>query len=418
MTKSSVWVGPAEDPERYLATDHAVWFHERPSAPPEEQLVGLAPEQRFAAYVDGADPTTYPGVYGVYPMSLCVPATGGHGVVPCAGLTFVGVHPDHRRKGVLSAMMRDHLGRVRDDGGALSALHASEPGIYGRFGYGLASLEHEVRLGRGTVLAAPQLDEAAATVSTGIATLSDAGLPERLRQCHARTAENGAILGDARFYEGMCRQHPEHSRGKEPWRVLFAKRAGRDVGFAIFQRTQKWERSRPAGDLEVWGLVGERAARLALLRRLVDFDLVGSVKIRGVGLDDPLLHWTGGPRGSSDLTTYDALWVRLVDLPAALEARSWSAPCEVVVEVSDPYATWNEGTWTIRVEDGNASVARTGAPADIRVPVEALGAAYLGGGNLVAMLQAGLIAEERAGAVEELWRAMRTPLAPTAAWMF
>jgi predicted acetyltransferase len=143
---------------------------------------------------------------------------------------------------------------------------------------------------------------------------------------------------------------------------------------------------------------------------------MGTVKVRGVGVDDPLLLWAGGPRATSDVATYDSLWVRLVDLPEALQARSWSAPCDVVVQVADRAAPWNEGSWRIHADgSGRAEVERTSAEAVVRLPVEALGAAYLGGGNLVALQRAGQVEERRRGAVAELWRAMRTDTAPTAA---
>jgi predicted acetyltransferase len=198
--------------------------------------------------------------------------------------------------------------------------------------------------------------------------------------------------------------------------VLFARRGGVDVGFAMFRRTHKWDRARPAGELTVWALVGDPAARLALLRRLIDFDLIGTVKIGTVGIEDPMLFWVGGPRSTSDVATYDSLWVRLVDLPEALQDRAWSAPCDVVVEVADAAAPWNDGRWRIRADDtGRATVERTTAESDVHLQPAALGAAYLGGGNLVALQRAGLVAERRKGAVAELWRAMRTETAPTAA---
>ena len=97
-------------------------------------------------------------------------------------------------------------------------------------------------------------------------------------------------------------------------------------------------------------------------------------------------------------------------------ARAWSAPCDVVLDVSDRAAPWNEGRWRIHAdESGAATVERTTADADVRLPVEALGSAYLGGTNLLGLTRAGLVTEQRAGAARELWRAMRSDVTPTAA---
>jgi len=333
---------------------------------------------------------------------------------------LVAVHPDHRRKGVLSAMMRHHFEQVHEEEGThVSALHASEPAIYGRQGYGLASQELEVSLGRGTTLDAPGLEAAAGAVTTHLASVSDPGMPKRMRECHLGCAGLGSVVGEAGYYHRICDQPPEQLRDKESWRVLLARRDGVDVGFAMFRRTQKWERARPEGELLVWAMVGDPAAQLALMRRLVDFDLIGTVKVSTVGADDPLLLWAGGPRATADVATYDSLWVRLVDLPEALQARTWNAPCDVVVEVADTTAPWNDGSWRIRADDaGDATVERTTAESDVRLRVEALGGAYLGGGNLVALQRAGLVAERRKGGVAELWRAMRTEVLPTAAFGF
>ena len=420
-TRPTISVGLATDADRFLATEHAVWFLEVPTASTEEQLMGLPKDQRFAAEVDGADPLSYAGVYGVFPMALSVPGpNGGPSPVPCAGLSWVGVHPDHRRRGILTAMMRHHVEQVHEQAGThVSVLHASEPAIYGRHGYGLASLELQVELGRAATLTAPELEDAAEGVSTRFATVTDTGVASRLRDCHRRTAGLGAVVGDIGYYERICFQAPEELRDKESWRVLFALRDGDDVGFALFRRTHKWEKSRPAGKLSVWLLVGEPAAQLVLLRRLVDFDLMGSVSIGKVGIDDPLLLWTGGPRSTADVATFDSLWVRLVDVPEALQDRAWTQPCDVVVEVDDAAASWNQGAWRIHVDDtGQATVERTRDDADLKLPVQALGSAYLGGGTLAAQHRAGLVRERRRGAVSELSRALRTELAPGAAMAF
>ena len=141
-------------------------------------------------------------------------------------------------------------------------------------------------------------------------------------------------------------------------------------------------------------------------------DLGGS---GGVGVDDPLLLWAGGPRSVDSVATVDNLWVRLVDLPEALTDRAWSAPCDVVVDVVDRSAPWNHGRWRLYADDGSAEVERTDAEADLLLPIEALGAAYLGAGNLHALARAGLVAEQRPGAARDLWRALRTDVAPTGA---
>lgn len=413
---TDIRVGPATDADRYRASDETVWFQEVYAATTESILTGIPADQRFAAEVDGADAGTYPGIYGVFPLELAVPGPGGAPrLVPCAGLTWVGVHPDHRRKGILTAMLRDHFERVRDTPGThVSGLHASEPAIYGRHGYGLACLELEVALSRGATLTAPGLDDGA--VSTQLATITDPGMPERMHACHRTHAETGEVVGALGYYQRICTTHPEELRGKEPWRVLFARRDGQDVGFAVFRREDKWERARPSATLESWKLVGDPATRLALLRRLVDFDLVGTVKLRSVSSEDPVLAWSGGPRGTSSIETYDSLWIRIVDLPEALAARTWSAPCDVVVQVDDKAAPWNDGRWRVVADaDGFATAERTDREADLRLPVEALGASYTGGGNLVGLVRAGLVAEARAGAARELWRALRTDVPPAAA---
>lgn len=414
---TDIRVGLATDADRFRASDETVWFQEVYAAPTEAILTGIPADQRFAAEVEGADRATYPGIYGVFALELAVP--GAHGaprLVPCAGLTWVGVHPDHRRKGILTAMLRDHFERVRETPGThVSALHASEPAIYGRHGYGLASLELEVALSRGATLTAPGLADAPA-VTTQMTTITDPGTAERMRSCHRAHAETGEVVGGLGYYEHISVTHPEELRDKEPWRVLFAQRDGEDVGFAVFRREHKWERARPAATLEAWKVVGDPATRLALLRRLVDFDLVGTVKLRSVSSEDPLLAWAGGPRGTSSIETYDSLWVRIVDLPEALAARTWSAPCDVVVQVDDKAAPWNDGRWRVVADaDGFATAEPTDREADLRLPVEALGASYVGGGNLVGLVRAGLVTEARVGAARELWRSLRTDVAPAAA---
>ena len=417
MATSHVRVDRATDDERYLATDHIVWFDEvGGSLSTSEQLLGVPADQRFAAEVPDADPASYAGIYGVRPLQLAVPAAKGAHLVACAGLTWVGVHPDHRRRRVLTAMLRHHVEQTHREGVALSGLHASEPVIYGRHGWGQAVHAMALTLGRGTQLRAPGLDEAAEAIRTQLAAAADDGMARRVRECELRVAATtpGMVVGEESFYAAVLRETPEELREKEPMRFLLARREGVDVGHAAFRRSHKWEHGRPDGRLEVFALVGDEPTRLALLRRLLDFDLMGSVKLPQVATDDALWHWVG-PRAASEVTPHDNLWLRIVDLPAALPLRSYAENCEVVVELDDPAAPWQAGRWRVVVRGGEACAERTDADADVELPVAALGSAFLGGTNLVAMQRAGLLEERREGAIAELWRAFRTELPPAAA---
>jgi GNAT superfamily N-acetyltransferase len=418
--RPEIRVERATDAERFLATDHLVWFGNSEGDSLEAQVRDVPEDQRWYAEVVGSevDQATYPAVYGVRWMQLSVPDGSGAGrAVPVAGLTWVGVHPDHRRRGLLTAMLRHHVEQTRHEGVALSALHASEPDIYGRHGYGLASIELALEVGRGTTFTAPYLEGEASAIATRFGTLGDDGMNERRRQVDLDLlATNvGTIVGDDAFYWRLGHASPEEARQGEPVRMMVAQREGRDIGYAVFKRTPKWPNSRPAGEVDVWQLSGGPAARLALLRRLVDLDLSGVVKLKDVSPHDPMLSWVQGPRGVDTLKPLDSLWVRLVDLPAAVAARGYEADCEVIVEVADEQAPWNAGRWRIRVKDGTGEATRSDDDAEVALPVSALGAAYLGGANLAEMHRAGTVAEHRPGAARELWRAFRTDIGPYAA---
>lgn len=416
---ADIQVGQAGDARRFLDTDELVWFAEPSRQSPAQELSGIREDQRFAAEVADGDPAYYAGVYGVYPLTLTVPgARQSLCQVPVSGLTFVGVHPDERRRGVLTAMLRDHFERVRDgDWSGLSVLHASEPAIYGRHGYGVASLETRMTLSKGTALAAPGLEEAASALRTRLTSADAPGVADRLRAAalHAGARTLGSVVRERETYEMFGRDTAQSLRDKEPQRILFATDADRDVGYAWFRRKQKWEEGRPVGTVEVIELVGDPATELALLRRLVDLDLTSSVVLNGRGVDDPAFAWTGGDR-SIHGPTWDSLWVRLVDLPTAMARRGYAAPVDVVLEVEDSACAWNQGRWRLTVgEDGIGHLARTEDGPDLVLATQVLATAYLGSRRLEAARVAGLLDERLDGAARALDAALRMPLSAAAA---
>ena len=402
----SIDVRPSQDADKYLATDQLVWFAEVSDSDAEALRLGLPEDQRFVVDLPDGPEHLHAGIYGVRPMELALP---GGALVPVAGLTWVGVHPDARRRGVLSAMMRDHLVRTRDAGTAVSALHASEQGIYGRFGYGMAALQCQVTLGRGTTFTAPHLDDDAAAITTHLVDMAAPGVTERMRACQlaCAAARPGTIVGTPGFFSLMAFEPAEALRDKEPRRVLFARRDGVDVGYVGLRREHKWEQARPSGTVTAGVITGSPAARLALARRVVDVDLMGSTKLESIAVDDPLLDWVGGHRGTGELHTWDSTWVRLVDLGAAWSARAYEHDCDLVVEVEDAHAPWNAGRWRLAAAAGTGTATRSDAPAEVTLDVAVLGAGHLGRG-VGGLLRAGLVREHRPGAYAELARAMRT----------
>jgi predicted acetyltransferase len=140
-------------------------------------------------------------------------------------------------------------------------------------------------------------------------------------------------------------------------------------------------------------------------------------------VDDPLLDLLADSRlGRPRLS--DGLWIRLVDVPRALARRHYACPVDVVIEVSDELCPQNQGRWrltatTVSAPSGfSGTCERTSAPADLVLPVRALGAAYLGGTRLGPLAAAGLVTEVTPGSLAALSTAMSWDPAPWCPMIF
>jgi predicted acetyltransferase len=191
-------------------------------------------------------------------------------------------------------------------------------------------------------------------------------------------------------------------------------------GYALFSAKPEWdEHGIPTGVLKVWDLMAvDPPAYGALWNDLLTRDLVGEVRAEVRPADEPLLYLLADQRRAR-LLIIDGLWIRLVSVPGALSQRAYSCAVDVVIEVSDEEFAQNAGRWRLRAPGpaagagaGVATCERTSAPADLALPVRALGAAYLGGTRLSALAGAGLVAEIRPGAVAALSAAMAWDPAP------
>ncbi|MDO5627205.1 MAG: GNAT family N-acetyltransferase [Mobilicoccus sp.] len=356
------------------------------------------------------------GLYSSFELHVRVPGNAADGtrLVPVNGLTWVGVDPDMRRRGVLSAMMRHYLQDARDRGDAIVALHASEAGIYGRYGFSVASLDVGYTLGRGTTFTAPaSVVEAADATRTAFVRRTDADeFAARCQDLDRRSPALGTVVVPDALARHYLRDRPASRRGKEPRRAIVASRDGQDVGVAVFRRTADWERSGPNGSVNVHHLAAvDAGAMLALGRRLVDMDLMGKTVFSGRGLDDPLLAWT--PARSASIEIGDALWLRPVDVAGMLTARGYAAPARVTLGITDTTLEHNTGTWLLDIDDeGVAECTRTDTVPDVECDVDVLGELYLGLRGPAALAATGRLGERTPGTIRALAAALATGTGP------
>jgi predicted acetyltransferase len=389
------------------------------SWPPEEMLrldrLLVEPERTLVAFdADRPVGTTLAFSYG-----MTVP---GGDVVATAGISGVSVLPTHRRRGILSALMRRQLADIAAGSEPLAALFASESVIYGRYGYGVATDQYRFELRRGEGALRP-LQPGRAVPALRLADPRDALTEQKAVYEAIRLTRPGMLTRHDRFWE-VSVDDPEFMReGSSPMRCVIAEDQSGPRGYALYSVKPGWGSDGvPSGSLAVRDLFWtDVTACAALWTDLLSRDLVTEVRARLRPADDPIQHMLIDPRRTRTTVT-DGLWVRIVDLPTALQRRAYSSDVDLVLEVTDPQLPANEGRWRLtaagRADSGKAACERTTAEPDLALPVAALGAAYLGGARLGGLAAAGQITELRAGAVAELSAAMYWDPAPWSPVMF
>jgi predicted acetyltransferase len=357
------------------------------------------------------------GHAAAFTHELTVPGGSSAGrVVPAAGVTWVMVSPTHRRRGVLRALMHDQLTSLHESGEAVATLWASEPLIYQRFGYGLASR----RLG--LVVPRPHAalwGEPADDVKLTIGAVAD--LREACVSVYeaVRPDRPGMVSRSADAWTESSYDDTTPGAGSSVLRCLVARDgAGTPVGYAWYQTKPSWDGGVPGGDVVVHeALACTPAGRRAVLGFLLDVDLMARTQFWNQPVDDTLV-WMLADLRRSQPTLVDGLWVRLVRLEEALAERGYSAPVDVVLEVVDSTCPWNEGRWRLSADLDGAEVTRSSDPADLTLDVSELGSAYLGDGTLLPAAEAGRVQEHTPGAARALHRAMRGERAPWCAYIF
>ena len=348
------------------------------------------------------------GTAGAFAFELTVP---GGATVPVAAVTWVAVLPTDRRRGVLRAMMRRQLDDTRRRAEPIAVLTASESAIYGRFGYGLATSTLEVEIARAhTALRHPWR-------GPGRVRLIDR---ERALEVFPvvwerhRRAQHGAVTRPAAWWEQLFQQTQDGTHVSGPrFYVAYENDAGEPEGAAWYRVGHQWEHGLSNSTLVAGDVIAPgREARAALWGYLFGVDLISTVRVAHMPADMPLRWMLADPRRLRVTRLVDDLWVRLLDIPAALAARRYGTAARLVLEVADAFVPENAGRYALEGGPEQAECRKTAEAADLALDVADLGAAYLGGVSFTTLARAGRVRELRAGALGRADALFATATAP------
>lgn len=362
----------------------------------------LPPDRVHAAFENGA----VVGSGGVFPFETSVP---GGGFVNAAGVTLVGVLPTYRRRGVFKQLMEAQLEDAHERGEPIAYLWASDDKLYGRFGYGVASFTGsvEVRLDRTVFHREFEFSGSFRPVDVDEAVTTFAPIQRRAAEQHP-----GMFVRTPEWWRSKRLADPEWARegGGEMVRMVL-ELDGKPAGYALYRLHWAHDQGVPTGFVNVIEAVGVSSeATRELWRFLLDTDWMDRAKAELLPLDHELQLLVAEPRRLS-FAHRDGLWVRVVDVEAALNARTYKPGEPVVVEVQDELCPWNAGRWRV----GPDGADRTDDTAEIALPIASLGSIYLGGFTFGQLARGGRVEELADGAVDRadtLFRADRYPWCP------
>ncbi|MFE0132977.1 GNAT family N-acetyltransferase [Streptomyces sp. NPDC059037] len=334
--------------------------------------------------------------------------------VPADAVSNVTVSPTHRRRGLLNRMMSADLAAAKERGDVVATLISAEYPIYGRYGFGPATVATEwtidvARSGLDPRWAGPAGGARIDLVDGGDVRKEGPALHDRLR---ART--QGVVDRDERWWLQNTGQliTPENP-WTEPFYALYRAPSGEVEGLVAYKTDDEWtDASQPRNTLTVLGLIAVTPdAERALWRYLCSIDWVTTVKTDNRAPDDLLPLFLPDPRAASLSRQTDWLWVRILDVVRALESRTYGTSGSLVLEIADP-AGFAAGRYRLDATPDGAVCAPTADPAELSLGVGELGTLWLGDESAVRLAGAGRVTQERAGAAAAADSLFRTPRRP------
>jgi predicted acetyltransferase len=348
------------------------------------------------------------GLSGAFTFRLTTPG----GEVGAAGVTLIGVMPTHRRRGILRLMMTRLFDQARERGEPVAILWASEAAIYERFGYGMGTLQTEMEAPKDKIVFARPVDapgrvriverDEAIEHFPPIYEARRAVLPGSLNRVDAKWRHQ--LLHDAEWM-----RHGNGPKVLALWEVDGEARA-----YVVYRLKADWDTRGPKSVATVLELIGlDAPSEQALWQWIFSIDLVQTVRLWRGPYPHPLQLLVTEPRRLA-LGVADGTWLRIIDLPAALEGRSYRGPGSLVIEVTDDFCPWNAGTWQLSVPDadGEAKVTGTRAAPDLSMDIRDVATVYLGAFDFRQLAAAGRVKECRPDALAAADALFATPMTP------
>lgn len=340
------------------------------------------------------------GTSGAYTFRMALPHADPVG---CAGVTIVSVRADHRRRGVLTRMMRQLFDDAAERGEPYAALWASEAPIYGRFGFGPAAPTVGLEVPRAATLRTAVDVGGVRLVDAATAKATFPGIYDTVQG-----ARPGMLAISDGWWERQLDDPPGARDGAGEKR--FALLDGR--AFAIYRLKGDWADGLPNGTVQLFELHAlDPEAHAIMWRFLLDTDLAGRVAAHRWDPVDPLPLLLDN-EGLAKRRVDWPLMVALVDVPSALAARGYAVDDTLVLRVHDPFQPSNAGTWRLHVSDGQGACERADGTADLELSADVLAALCLGGQRATHYLAAGRVQQHTPGAAARFDRLFAGDVAP------
>ena len=400
------------------ADEHRAWLRPAAAAFAEEYSDAEFEHDRLLwendRLIGALDGESWVGTGGAFSFRLTVPG----GEVGAAGITMIGVSPSHRRRGILRQTMRWLFDQARERGEPVAVLWASESAIYQRFGFGIGTLQGSFDIERSRARFIRPAEP------LGRIRLVDRDEAVRLFPAvydvvHARTP--GTVSRSEAKWRHDQLDDAEWQRAANGIKFRAVLEVDGVVrGYAIYRVKNEWDERGPNHTLLALEVVGlDAAAERAVWEWLFGMDLVGHVKAWRGPVPHPLMLQLTEPRRLG-LTIREGMWLRLIDMRAALAARSYRGTGALSFELTDEFCPWNAGRWRLDVpsDRGVATVTAFEGDHDLTLDTSDLAAAHLGTFTFADLARAGRVGECRPGAVAVADALIATVGAPWCSTMF